>query len=465
MCRRSRSQDAGRDAGATCGTPADFCCNICVVDLMRLNSCRFLVLAALALIFFPSRLSAAQEAAGRLTAIKASGSQRFSSPKIATETGLTIGREIKKEDLQAAANRLIQLGIFSDVRYRFSTQAGTIDAEFQVTDGPSIAPLFDNFPWFTDDEIAAALKSSVPLYDGRVPQAGTILDQISQSLEKLLETRKVTGTVSHQEVRLATSGENVQQFRVEGPELSVDSVEFSDPVAKNDHAIQQSLGDIRGKPFSRAVIDRFIFEQVRPIYLAHANLRVAFDAPQARFTGDPSKPLSNNVKVIIGIRPGPVFKWAGATWTGNTAFSAAELDAFVATKTGDSADGMKIELAWQRILDAYGNKGYLDAALDKAPVIDDAAGSVSYRVTIQEGPQYHMGALVLTGLSLEGERRVIAAWKIPDGAVFNLSVAEAFVNGGARAAFGDLPWGYAKVSDYLQKDPQSARVDVLMDFQ
>jgi outer membrane protein assembly factor BamA len=419
----------------------------------------------LAALFLPQLCGAAQEAAGRLSALKATGSQRFSSQKVATGTGLTLGQDIKKEDLQAAANRLVQLGIFSDVRYRFSTQSGTIDVEFQVTDGPSMAPLFDNFPWFTDDEIAAALKSSVPLYDGRVPEAGTILDQISQSLEKLLETRKVTGTVSHQVVRLATSGEKVQQFRVDGPELSVESVEFSDALAKNDHAIQQSLGDIRGKPFSRAVIDRFIFEQVRPIYLAHANLRVAFDAPQARFGGDPSKPLPNSVKVLIGIRPGPVFKWAGATWSGNTAFSAAELDTLVATKPGDSADGMKVELAWQRILDAYGNKGYLDAELDKTPVLDDAAGRVSYRVTIKEGPQYHMGALVLTGLSLEGERRIIAAWKIPDGAVFSLSLAEAFVNGGARAAFGDLPWGYAKVSDYLQKDPQTARVDVLMDFQ
>ncbi len=175
------------------------------------------VIAALALFFFPLNQAAPQEAVGRLTAIKASGSQRFISPKIASETGLTIGQEIKKEDLQAAANRLVQLGVFSDVRYRFSTQAGTIDAEFQVADGPSIAPLFDNFPWFTDGEIATALKSSVSLYDGRVPEAGTILDQISQSLEKLLETRKVAGTVSHQVTRLATSGENVQQFRVEGP--------------------------------------------------------------------------------------------------------------------------------------------------------------------------------------------------------------------------------------------------------
>ncbi len=409
--------------------------------------------------------SAPPPVSGAVGSVKSSGSTRFSSAQIAEASGLQHGQSLNGEGLQGAANRLVQLGIFSDVRYRFSTQAGAIDVEFQVADGPSIAPLFDNFPWFTDDEIAQALKSSVPLYDGRVPEAGTILDEVSQALEKLLETRKVSGTISHQVTRLATSGENVQQFRLEGPALAIETVEFSDPLAKNDHAIQQSLSDIVGKPFSRAVLDRFLFEQVRPVYLAHGNIHVAFDAPQARFAGDPSKGLPDKVKAIIGIRPGPVFKWTGATWSGNTAFSAADLDAVVALKPGDSADGMKIELAWQRILEAYGKKGYLDAAFEKTPVLDDAAARVTYHVTIKEGPQYHMGALVLTGLSLEGERRIIAAWKIPDGAVFDASIADAFVNGGARAAFGDLPWGYSKVSDYLQKDPQTAKVDVLMDFQ
>ena len=183
-------------------------------------------------------------------------------------------------------------------------------------------------------------------------------------------------------------------------------------MAKKDLAVQQSLGDIRGKPFSRAVIDRFVFEQVRPIYLAHGNLNVQFDTPQARFTGDPSKPLPSSVKAVIGIRPGPVFKWAGATWSGNTAFSVAELDAFTGMKSGDAADGMKFEAGCQAILEAYGKKGYLDAALDKSPALDAAASRASFRVTITEGPQYHMGALALSGLSLEGERRILAAWKI-----------------------------------------------------
>jgi outer membrane protein assembly factor BamA len=428
-------------------------------------SSAFLLGFALALISFSLSFAAAQDDAGRLATIKATGSQRFASDKIAMCTGLTAGQDIKKEDLQAAADRLAQLGVFSDVRYRFATVAGKLEVEFQVVDGPSIAPLFDNFPWFTDAEIDQAIKSAVPLYDGRVPQNGAVLDDISRALTKLLETRKIEGTISHQITRLATSGESVQQFRIDGPALTIEAVEFTDALAKNNLAIQQSLSDIRGKPFSRAVIDRFTFEQVRPIYLAHANLLVRFDAPQARFTGDPSKPLPSSVKVIIGIQPGPLFKWAGIDWSGNSAFSAADLDALIGIRSGDPADGMKLEGGFQNILGAYGKKGYLDAALQKTPALDAAKARASYRVSVTEGPQYHMGALVLTGLSVEGQRRIIDAWKIPTGAVFDASYLDAFINGGARASFGDLPWGYEKIGHFLEKDPHTGRVEVLIDFQ
>lgn len=429
---------------------------------------RMVCVALLALL--PSVVARAQSPApaqvsGVVGSVKASGSTRYSSALIADASGLKRGQPLAGEDLQAAADHLAHLGVFSDVRYRFATLSGAVEIEFQVADAPSLAPLFDNFPWFTDDEITQAVKSAVPLYDGRVPEGGTLLDEISQALVKLLATRQVSGSVAHQVIRLAASGENVQQFRVEGPELPIGSVEFSDSLAKEDHAIQQALSDIRGKPFSRAEIDRFIFEQIRPVYLAHGYMRVRFDPPQARFAGDPSKPLPNSVKAIITIQAGPIYKWGGATWSGNKALTAAELDALVGIKSGDHADGMKIEAAWQNILDAYGKKGYLDAALDKTLTLDDPGARSSYRVTVTEGAQYHMGALVLSGLSVEGERRILAAWKIPDGAVFDAGYADSFVNGGARAAFGDLPWSYEKVHDFLQKDPKTARVDVLMDFQ
>jgi len=72
---------------------------------------------------------------------------------------------------------------------------------------------------------------------------------------------------------------------------------------------------------------------------------------------------------------------------------------------------------------------------------------------------------VLTGLSVDGERRVRAAWKIPAGAVFDKSAYETFVSSGIQQAFAGLPFHYEKIGRFLQQDPQKAIVDVLLDFQ
>jgi hypothetical protein len=78
---------------------------------------------------------------------------------------------------------------------------------------------------------------------------------------------------------------------------------------------------------------------------------------------------------------------------------------------------------------------------------------------------YHMGKLVLTGLSIEGERRIRAAWGIAQGAVFNKEIYEQFANTGVKQAFIGLPFHYEKVGRFLQEDPNSGSVDVLLDFQ
>jgi outer membrane protein assembly factor BamA len=117
------------------------------------------------------------------------------------------------------------------------------------------------------------------------------------------------------------------------------------------------------------------------------------------------------------------------------------------------------------VLDGYGSRGYLDAKMTPTPHYDDKAARVSYGVLISEGPQYRMGKLVLTGLSLEGERRIRAAWQIPAGALFNRGVYEEFVARGAKEAFSGLPFHYDKVGRFLQTDPQTGAVDVLLDFQ
>jgi hypothetical protein len=244
--------------------------------------------------------------------------------------------------------------------------------------------------------------------------------------------------------------------------LKIASLEFTDALAQSDRGIQARLGDLTGHPFSRSAIELFEFEQVRPVYVAHGFLRVRFGAPTTTLVGNTASP---DVAVSAPIEPGPAFAWNGVTWRGNTAVPSEELNGLVTLKPGDLADGMKAEAVWQSVADAYTRRGYLDVNVNPTPQFDDAAKRVSYSVAITEGPQYRMGKLVLTGLSVEGESRIRTAWKIFPGAIFDKSVFEDFSSDGIKEAFQGLPFHYEKLGRFLQENAQTGTVDVLFDFQ
>ncbi len=399
---------------------------------------------------------------GKLESIKITGSVKYRSEQIAPATGLSPGTTITKYDLQRGADRLAQIGLFASVQYRFASEDTGVRAEYHVTDAPAVSVWFDNFPWFTDDELTAALKRAVPLFDGSAPDHGSLLEELSDALESLLATRGVHSSVSHALVRAPVTDAQVQQFHVEHAAVNIAGVEFSDPLAQGDRGVQLRLSDVVGQPFSRTLVELFEFEQVRPVYLSHAFLRVRFGAPTVRITGSGG---DARVTVVAPIEPGAAFGWGGVTWSGNSVASSAELNGLIALRPGDPADGMKMEKMWDAVRDEYTRRGYLDINLAATPQFDDAAKRVTYAVAIAEGPLYHMGKLVLTGLSIEGERRIRAAWGIAEGAAFNKDIYEQFAATGIKQAFTGLPFHYEKVGRFLQQDPAKGTVDVLLDFQ
>ena len=405
-------------------------------------------------------LYSAEEQAGtaRLAEVRVTGSTRFTSEQIAPATGLHVGSEVGRDDFQRAADTLAKTGRFSSVQYRYSDSDQGVRAEYQVTDAPSVPVWFDNFPWFTDEELKEALKTAVPLFDGTAPEGGSVLDDISDALQLQIAKTGIHSTVSHVLTTAPGSEERIQQFRVDELSLVVTSVEFGDALAQNDRSIHARLPDLVGAKYSRAALALFELEQVRPVYLSHGFLRVRFGSTIAKVVG-------TNVAITAPIDPGPAFTWRAATWSGNTVFGPLELVTLVPLHDGDIADGMKIEHGWQAIDDAYARHGYLDVNLSTVPHFDDAAKTITYSVAIAEGPQYHMGNLVLTGLSTEGEKRIRAGWKIPQGAVFDNGIYEEFIASGIKEAFAGVPFHYEKIGRFLEKHANDATVDVLIDFQ
>lgn len=425
----------------------------------------FMLLATAAL---PGARAQAPPASAVIAEIHATGSARYTDAQVAAAAGLKVGDTVTRDRLQAAADALVQIGIFSRVNYQFKSLGSKIVVEFQLADAPAVPVSFDNFPWFSDEELSAAIRAAVPFYDGTAPDGGSLLDDIAAAVSQLLQAHGISGTIEHTLLAQPTSDGMTMQFSLNGPSLTVGSIAYDDSLAQASAQLQDRNQDLVGKPYSRFAIEVFLAEQVRPLYLLTGHLRVKFGAPIARFTGDPNQPLPSNVSVTLPVDPGPVFHLSGVSWSGNNALDSAALSSLFVFQPGELADGMKLADAWQRIEKEYGRRGYIHAKVEPQAQFDDAAATVSHRVAITEGPQYRMGRLVITGLSLDAETSVRSAWHLAPGQIFDGAYCDdmlAKLEKPTKDIFGPLPVHYTQLGHLLRDDDQARTVDVLIDFQ
>ena len=433
--------------------------------LITFVAVHFSVFAALAL---RAQTPAAQSPPrSSIAAIKITGAQKFPADQIITASGLKTGDVITAEQIQEATNRLAALGIFSAVNFRYTSKGDTINLEFQVQEAPTYPISFDNFPWFTSAELGDAIQKQVGLFTGEAPGDGTMIDEIAAVIEDMLASQKIKGSVTHQLLARPVGEGMVMQFRVEGVQLRVQSVQFGDSIAANSERLKDRVPDIKGQPYSLFAIEVFENEQVRPLYVSKGYLRAQIGPPQTHLIPDVNDPKQSAVELSIPITPGPAYTWKGISWQGNSAVKSSDLDGTVELKSGEIADGMKIEAQWQKIESYYGQHGYLDMKLNAEPQFDEAAHQISYRVGISEGPQYRMGDMVITGLSLDAEKRLRQAWQIAPGQVFDDGYYELHVkilSKPSREIFGDLPVHYNEFGHLLRPDTSRHTVDVLLDF-
>ncbi len=402
---------------------------------------------------------------GKLAKVTIQGSTRFPEEKVVAAAGLTLGQDVRREDMQAAADKLVATGLFQNVRYNFRSQKEKVDLTLQVDDAQLYPVFYDNFPWFTDDELNAAIRAAAPLFDGSLPGNGNVLVAASEALQKLLPRENINGAIRSEILGQIDGDGMMLRFTVEGPSLKIGAVQFQEKLAAGDAAVQTQAQELVGKPYSRMTIALFVREHVRPLYDERGHIRAAYPPPTARFTGDPNKRLPDNVTVFIAIEPGPVYRWGGVTWQGNSAFGPSALDSYVPFPPGEPANGVRLAKLWFTVLEEYGRRGYIEAKITPTPRFDDAQLRVHYEVKLQEGPLYRMGDLIITGLSALAKRKIEEAWTLEKGAIFNdVYFREFLASCESKKIFGDYVVHYDEVGHLLDTKPETKTVNVMLDF-
>lgn len=417
------------------------------------------------LLVFPFFL-AAQTAP--LREIHTEGLKTLTEAQVAQLSGLSVGQQVGRQDLQAASEDLVRTGLFAKVTYNFTTKNdAAVLLTFHVEENHRLAVSYDNFPWYSDSELSEAIRKDLPFFDGTLPEAGAVVDIAAKSLANFLTTKGASAQVEHLVLASPLADASIQQFHTEGLAPRVASIEFSDPEIKQSRAVQQHLSELVGKSYSRLAIDVFLAEQIRPIYFERGYLHAKIGPAEVRLSGNPNQKLPEEIPIFIPCDPGAVYRWKDATWNGNNALSTITLTKTLGMKAGDLANGMAFEAGLDRIREEYGHLGYLDAKVEPVSTFDDAAHTVSYAVSINEGTQYRYNALTITGISLTGERLVREAWPQQHGEVFDKTLFEQLLTKlehHHEAVFHEVPVHYDNVGHYLQPDPANKTVDVLLDF-
>lgn len=363
-----------------------------------------------------------------LSGVTVAGAKRFTTEQLVAASGLKKGQQIDLAGIDAAADRLFKSGALASISYTYRTAGTSIEIQFNLTEASKFFPcIYDNFVWFTDEELTAGVRPRVPLFDGSLPVGGELPSQVTDELEHFLQGHSIKSSVT----ALPASpkyGEppSLYQLRVADITIPVDSVIVKggplspEALAKATHVL--SLSD-----YSRTVAHGAGQWGLTEAYKDEGYLQAKFSDPQVTMKDPQRHDATLGVTLAYDVIPGPQFHSSGITWNGNQAVSEAELAKLMEVKTGDVARRDKLNWSWSAVQDRYGKDGYLSAHVDTTPEFDATKSQVHFQAKVVEGAQYRMGFFAATGVPEILANKLKAAWRLRPGQIYDTSYEKTFV--------------------------------------
>lgn len=390
-----------------------------------------------------ARKPAAKPAAatGKLAAIHIAGTKRYTPAEIIAASGLRIGVEASQNDFQEAAQRLGECGFFSDVAYSYSSVSNGTRLDLELVDSDKLVPAhFENFVWFTDEELLKRIHEQLPLFKGEVPIGGTLSDQISDILQNLLiPLSKSTRADYIRETKGEEGGPVIAvNFRASGVTLTITDVTIEGAGPEEFPDLKTASQKLVGRDYSRSAVATYAQIYLLPIYQARGYLNATLSNPQPKVVGETAD--DTEVSVQLTAVPGLQYKISDMKWEGNKAFPADQLQNLVHAKAGDLANAPKLKSELEEVHKVYTTRGYMMAKVNAEPKLDDEAKTVAYTLQVIEGDVFHLGDLDIQGLDPKTTDRLREAWTLRESDPYDSTYPKRFFDNTVKLLSRDVTW-------------------------
>jgi outer membrane protein insertion porin family len=414
---------------------------------------------------------AASVAAYRLIALKVTGTACYTDKEILAASGLQMGQNAADGDFKEAVRRLGDSGLFSEVAYSYSSSSAGTRLELQLadTDKRKLVPAhFENFVWFTDDELRTALQSRVSLFKQLLPVAGNLPDRVSEALQAILTEKQFPGRVDFLRNAEESSGTlSAIDYRVEEISIRIRGVEFPGASPEQTALLTAAAHRLTGAEYGRSSLAAVAKFDLLPVYLQRGYLKAAFGPSDARVVPQPSPaadaqgPAELQVDAIVPVTPGKIYSTSSVDWNGNSAITTREIAPLLHLPPGQPADAVRLLRDIENVSKLYRSRGYMTVRIKPDAQFHDEKSTVHYDLNVVEGDLYRMGELEILGLDTQAKARMLAAWTLREGQPYNADYPKKFLDDTRQLVPRGVQWA---VSIHETPDAKDKTVEVEIRF-
>jgi outer membrane protein insertion porin family len=404
---------------------------------------------------------------GKLIALKVTGTSRYSDKEILASSGLQMGQNVAEGDFKEAVQRLGECGMFTDVAYSYSfSSAGTkLELQLAVVDSSKLVPaLFENFVWFTDDELRAAIQKNVPLFKDLLPIGGNLPDRVQEALQSLLSERQLPGRVDFMrqtngpDERITAIG-----YRVEEVSIRIHSLEFPGSSPEHSALLTTAAQSLIGAEYGRSNIVAAAKFDLMPVYLQRGYLKATFAPSNARVLPRASDESPSEVQVdaIVPTSPGDVYSTSAVDITGAAAVPKEQIARLIHLPLGQPANAVRLLQDLENVSKLYRSRGYMTASVKPQAEFDDDKHLVHYSLNVVEGDLYRMGEVDILGVDTQAKTKLREAWTLREGQPYNADYPAKFVEDTRNLIPRGVQW---KIAVHETLDSKDKTVDVDISF-